>query len=189
MQLLNSSKRYGLIALSLHWSVVGLVALAWSLGVLHDALPRGSARAVGLYIHMSAGLAIIALTVLRLLWRLADPSPPPEKTYFGEWAFAAWAGLGAKVAHFGLYVLLVAVPVAGIALQFARGDALPIFGLLEIASPWPADRAMTRNLKEIHEILAHTVVILAGLHAAAALVHHWVFKDRTLVRMLPGSRP
>ncbi len=189
MQLLNSSKRYGLIALSLHWSVVGLVALAWSLGVLHDALPRGPARAAGLYIHMSAGLAIMALTALRLLWRFADPSPPPEKTYFGEWAFAAWAGLGAKVAHFGLYVLLVAIPVVGIALQFARGDALPIFGLLEIASPWPADRATARNFKEIHEILAHGVIILAGLHAAAALVHHWVFKDRTLVRMLPGSRP
>jgi cytochrome b561 len=188
MQLLNSSRRYGLVAQSLHWIVVALVVLAWSLGTLGDALPRGSARAVGLYIHISAGLAIIALTALRLLLRLADPPPSPEKTYLGEWASAAWVELGAKLAHLGLYVLLVAVPVVGIALQFARGEALPIFGLLEIASPWPADRAFARNLKEIHEILAHGVMVLAGLHAAAALVHHWVFRDRTLVRMLPGSK-
>ena len=188
MQLLNSSRRYGLVAQSLHWIVVVLVVLAWSLGTLDDALPRGSARAVGLYIHISAGLAIIALTALRLLLRLADPPPPPEKTYVGERATAAWVELGAKLAHLGLYVLLVAVPVVGIALQFARGEALPIFGLLEIASPWPADRAFARNLKEIHEILAHGVMVLAGLHAAAALVHHWVFRDRTLVRMLPGSK-
>ena len=54
-------------------------------------------------------------------------------------------------------------------------------------SPWPADRAFARNLKGIHEWLAHGLMALAALHAAAALVHHWVFKDGTLARMLPGS--
>jgi cytochrome b561 len=85
-------------------------------------------------------------------------------------------------------LLLVAVPIAGIVLQFARGDSLSIFGIVDIASPWPArDRAFAEGVKEVHELLAHSLLAVAGLHAVAALVHHWVFGDRTLVRMLPGS--
>jgi cytochrome b561 len=93
----------------------------------------------------------------------------------------------ARVAHYALYALLVAVPIAGIVVQFARGDALPVFGVFEISSPWLVDRAFARSVKEVHEVLANALVIFAGLHAGAALVHHWVFRDRTLVRMLPGS--
>jgi cytochrome b561 len=187
MQFFNSPTRYGVIALSLHWAAVVLVVLAWTLGVLGDELPKGSSRDMELYIHILAGLSIIAITILRLLWRLVDPSPPPEKTLFGEWAFAGWMGLGAKLAHLGLYALLLLVPVTGIVLQFARGDSLPIFGIVEIASPWPLDKAFAESVNEVHELLSHGLMALAGLHAAAALVHHWVFGDRTLVRILPGS--
>jgi cytochrome b561 len=188
MQLFNSATRYGVIVQSLHWTAVALVLLAWTLGMLGDELPRGPSRALGLFIHTTAGLLVIALTILRLLWRLVDPSPPAERTYFGEWLFADWTGLGAKLAHLALYVLLVAVPIAGIILQFARGDSLPIFGIAEIASPWVKDRAFAESVGEIHELLAHGLIAVAGFHAAAALIHHWVFADRTLVRMLPGSK-
>jgi cytochrome b561 len=187
MQIFNSPRRYGAVAQSLHWSAVALVILAWVLGISGDLLPKGPARAAGLYVHISAGLLVILLTLMRLLWRVADPSPPAEKTEFGDWSFAGWIGLGARLAHLGLYVLLVAVPIVGIAAQFARGNGLPVFGLFEIASPWAADRAFAHNLTEIHELLAHGLLALAGLHAAAALVHHWVFGDRTLARMLPGT--
>lgn len=187
MQIFNSPTRYGAVAQSLHWLAVALVILAWVLGISGDLLPKGPAREAGLYIHVIAGMLVIVLTVVRLLYRTADPSPPAEHTEFGDWSFAGWMGLGAKLAHLGLYLLLVAVPVVGIAVQFARGDALPVFGLFDIASPWPADRAFARNLKGIHELLAHGLLALAAMHAAAALVHHWVFGDRTLTRMLPGS--
>ena len=78
----------------------------------------------------------------------------------------------------------MAVPIAGIVLQFARGDALSIFGIADIASPWITDRAFARSVKEVHEILAHTLMIVAGFHAAA-LFHHWVLRARTLAKMLP----
>lgn len=186
MQLLNSPARYGAISQSLHWSVVLLVALAWILGLIGDELPKGAAEASALFVHISAGLLVIFLTVLRLFWRIADRPPQPEHTEFGAWAFAGWIGLGAKLAHLGLYLLLVAVPLLGIAVQFARGKGLPVLGLFEVASPWPADRAFARSLKGMHELAAHGLMAVAGLHAAAALVHHWVFGDRTLTRMLPG---
>jgi cytochrome b561 len=186
MQLFNSPTRYGAIAVGLHWSAVALVVLAWTLGIFGDELPKGAARALGLQVHMFAGLLIVVVTFFRLLLRQLDPSPTPEPTKFGAWLFADWISVVAKLAHAGLYLLMIAVPVAGIVLQFARGDSLDIFGLAEIASPWVKDRAFAKQVEEVHELLAHALISLAGFHAAAALVHHWVFGDRTLSRMLPS---
>ena len=135
-----------------------------------------------MFVHISAGLAIFAMLAARILWRTVDKPPAPEPARFGPWLDRL-----AALAHLALYALLVAVPVAGIVLQFARGDALPLFGLGEIASPWIKDRAFAHSVKEVHEVLAHALVILAALHAAAALIHHWFLGDRTLVRMLPFS--
>ena len=99
----------------------------------------------------------------------------------------AWLDRAARFAHYALYALLLAAPISGIVLQFARGNALPVFGLFEISSPWPADRQFARSAKELHELLSNALVLLAAMHAGAALFHHWVLRDRTLVRMLPGS--
>ena len=182
MRFRNSPDGYGAIPQALHWLTVGLVVLAWATGEFDDALPKGAARATGLLVHESAGLAILGILVVRLLWRLADPPPPPEPTVLGKWLDRA--GL---LAHYALYALLIAAPVADIVLQFARGEPLQLFGLFEIASPWTANRPFARATKEVHEVLANGLVVFAGVHAAAALVHHWFFRDRTLVRMLPGS--
>jgi cytochrome b561 len=182
MRLLNSTDHYGLVAQALHWLTAALVMIGWTLGTLGDDLPEGAARATGLFVHISAGLAIIAIVVLRLLWRIGNPAPEVERTVLGEWLDRA-----ARLAHYGMYALLAIVPIAGIVVQFARGDALPVFGVIEIASPWYADRAFAGTAKEVHEVLANVLVIVAAFHAVAALVHHWVFRDRTLLRMLPGS--
>lgn len=185
MRLRNSAEGYGAVSQVMHWITVVLVILAWLLGQFDDVFPKGAARAAALFVHNSAGLAVVSILVLRLFWRLANPPPPPEHTIFG-----AWVDRLGRLTHYVLYALLIAAPITGILLQFARGDALPIFGLTEIPSPWSADRAFARNIKEIHELMANALVILAALHAAAALVHHWVLRDRTLVRMLPGfGRP
>jgi cytochrome b561 len=94
---------------------------------------------------------------------------------------------GPPLMHYVLYGLLIAAPVSGIILQFARGDSLPLFGLTEIASPWAPDRALARSVKEVHEVTANALVIIAAFHATAALLHHWVLRDRTLMRMLPPT--
>lgn len=182
MQVFNSSQRYGAVVQLLHWSTAVFVVIAWLLGTFGDDLPKGVARNAGLFIHISAGLAILAVVAVRILWRLIDPPPQPEATPFGVWLDRA-----GRFAHVALYVLLVAVPVIGIVTQFARGQPLPLFGLAEIASPWPADRAFARSVKEVHEFLANGLTAVAAVHAGAALLHHWVFRDRTLKRMLPGA--
>jgi cytochrome b561 len=188
MQMNNPINRYGAAPRLLHWLTVILVMLAWTLGTFGDDLPKGAARDTGLFVHISAGLVILMALVLRLVWRAAEPPPPPEPNEFGRW-LGAFADPAARLAHYTLYALLIAVPIAGIAAQFARGNALPLFGIAEIASPWIRDRAFADNVTEIHEILANVLVIVAGFHAAAALVHHFVFRDNTLIRMLPGGKP
>jgi cytochrome b561 len=188
MQMNNPINRYGAAPRLLHWLTVILVMLAWTLGTFGDDLPKGAARDTGLFVHISAGLVILMALVLRLVWRAAEPPPPPEPNEFGRW-LGAFADPAARLAHYTLYALLIAVPIAGIAAQFARGNALPLFGIAEIASPWVRDRAFAHNVTEIHEILANALVIVAGFHAAAALVHHFVFRDNTLIRMLPGGKP
>jgi cytochrome b561 len=183
MQWRNSTRGYGAIPQVMHWITVALVILAWFLGQFDDIFPKGPARAAALFVHISAGLSVAGLVVLRLCWRLADVPPPLERTVLG-----AWLDHTARLAHYALYALLIAVPLSGIALQFVRGDALPLFGLAEIASPLGgADRALRRTVKEVHEVAANALIILAMLHAAAALMHHWLLRDRTLVRMLPGG--
>lgn len=183
MRLRNSGEGYGAVSQMMHWFTVALVILAWLLGQFDDVFPKGAARAAGLFVHVSAGLAVIGILLLRLLWRFADPPPPIEQTIFGEWLDRA-----GRLVHYVLYALLVVVPISGIVLQFARGDSLPLFGLTEIVSPWTRDRALARSVKEIHEVTANALVILAAFHAAAAFVHHWVLRDRTLLRMLPHFR-
>lgn len=178
MQIFNTPQRYGAVAQCLHWSTAVFVVLAWVLGQTVDDLPK----AFGLFSHISAGLAVLAIVVVRLMWRLVDAPPKAEVTPFGIWLDRA-----GRAAHVLLYALLIAVPIVGIVTQFGRGNALPLFGFGEIASPWPADRAFARSVKEVHETLANALLIVAGLHAAAALGHHWLLRDRTLVRMLPGS--
>ena len=85
MQLRNSAQRYGAVPKLLHWPPVILVALAWSLGTFGDDLPRGAAQSAGLFIHISTGLRIFALLVIRLIRRAFDPTPPPEATPLGTW--------------------------------------------------------------------------------------------------------
>jgi cytochrome b561 len=182
MQIRNSPEGYGAVAMALHWAVVVLLLCAWLTGQFGDALPRGPQREAGELTHLFLGLSILALAAARLCWRLADP-PPPEESTVGRWSERA-----ARAMQYVMYALLIAVPIAGIAVQFARGHGLPVFGLFEIASPWAADRNFARDVREVHEMLANAFLILAGLHAAAALLHHYLLRDRTLARMLPWSR-
>jgi cytochrome b561 len=182
MQLTNSKIGYGAIPQLIHWLTALFVIAGWLLGQFGDALPRGSARALGLSSHITLGQCIFALVLVRVIWRVANPPPPPETTPLGK-----LLELAAKVSHFALYALLLAIPVLGIIVQLKRGHSLPVFGVWDFASPWPADRETARSVLRIHYYLANALLILVGIHACAALTHHWIWYDRTLRRMLPGA--
>jgi cytochrome b561 len=158
------------------------VIVGWLLGQFLDVFPKGPPRALALLTHMTLGECVMVFLVARLIWRFVNPPPPVEPTQFGR-----SLEIASRVSHWTLYALLVAVPFVGIVVTLKRGAALPIFGLWDVASPWPADRTTARSALGAHEVLANAFIILAGTRAGEALLHHYAFWDRTLARMLPGS--
>ena len=86
MQVRNSAQHYGAVAVTLHWLVLALVLCSWLTGQFGDLLPRGPQREAGLFVHVTLGLAILTFAIARLLWRMADPPPAPEKSALGRWA-------------------------------------------------------------------------------------------------------
>ena len=181
---------YGPTSRLLHWVTVFLVSLAWALGMFGESLfgegekVLKGADSATLQIHMWAGLAILLITAFRFPWRMTNPPPPPEANEFSQW-LVGWTDPAARVTHYVLYLLLFAVPVVGLLLQFSRGHTLSLFGLTQITAPLWLDRGLAHRLEELHEVLANVLVVLALFHAGAAIVHHVVFQDNTLLRMAP----
>ena len=178
----NTRDSYGAVAKALHWLSALLILGGWLLGQTLDWFPRTMEGGLKLA-HMWSGLGVIALLAARVAWRWQGKQPDAIPS-----ALDPWLARAAKAGHLTLYALLLAVPVAGIVLSFARGEPLSLFGLYEIASPWARDRAFARNAREVHELLANAILLVAALHAAAALMHHYLLGDSTLSRMLPGRR-
>lgn len=176
-----TDERYDGITIALHWLLAILVVATYALGLLREELPRGEPRTLVLMLHTSIGLTVIAGTVLRMIWR-GFRRPLPEVPG------PAGLALAAKLAHIALYFAVLAVPVLGVASMWAKGRGIPVFGLTELASPWPADRALGKSLDKLHEAGAHLLVALAGAHAVAALAHHVLLRDNVLMRMLPRAR-
>jgi cytochrome b561 len=177
----NTQDGYGAVAKALHWLSALLILGAWLLGQTLDWFPKSMEEGLQLA-HVWSGLGVLTLLAARLAWRFSGPMPDPIPSALDPWlARAATAG------HLLLYGLLLAVPVAGIVLCFARGEPLSLFGLVEIASPWARDRAFARSVREVHELLANAILLAAALHAAAALAHHYLLGDATLRRMLPQA--
>jgi len=162
-----------------HWLTlalfVALFAIAWSIDDLPQAM-RGSA----LQLHKSFGITVLALTILRLIWRFAAgvPAMPAD--------LPAWQKLGARASHVALYVLLLAQPLVGWLWSSAGTKPIDFFFLVRL--PWliGPDKSLSRTLGNLHGLIAYALLVVIGLHAAAALYHHFVRKDRVLVGMLRG---
>lgn len=175
-------ERYGAVAQCLHWAMALLifanVALAW---IMED-LPLGPGKADLYNLHKSIGLSLLALAALRVLWRVLRPPPALPPT------MAAWEIKLSKAAHHLLYLLLFAVPLAGLLIAFASAFPTVIYGLFVLPSPLAPDEAVADFAEALHETLVKGLILLVGLHLAAVLKHHVLDRDEVLWRMLPGGR-
>lgn len=177
-----SSTSYRPVQKSLHWLIFLLVLVCYALTYNDLFFPREDpGRAYAWWIHISLGLLLLALVALRIVTRLALGAPPLPFTMTRLEAFLAHA------AHLLLYALLIAIPVLGVVLTWLRGDALSFFSLFTIPSPIAPDRDLAHLVKNLHELCAYGILTVAGLHAAAALWHHFIRRDNVLTRMLPGD--
>ena len=170
--------RHDAITLGLHWLIALLIAAAYAASALVE--DRGGKWALTL--HGSLGLAVFGLSLVRILWRglARHPAPVPMP----EWMVRA-----AHFAHVALYALMVLAPLLGLLTVWARGEGFSLFWLLDLPSPLAANRSWREVLGGAHELAANGLVILAGAHAAAAIFHQFVLKDRLLERMTPNKDP
>ena len=173
--------RYGAVAIALHWLLAAALAGSLVLGVYMVDLPF-SPRRLKLYnAHKWAGVAILALSLFRLLWRLRQ-RPPPEPP------MPCWQAFAARTTHVAMYLLFFAVPLAGWAYSSAAGFPIVVFGILPLPDFVAADAALAKALKPWHGRLAWALAVLVGVHVAAALKHHFVDRDDLLLRMWPERR-
>lgn len=176
----GSTRRHDALSMALHWSVALAVVLTYGSGLLRESVPRGPSRDFILLLHMSFGLLVIAGAVLRIAWHAG-------RSGFGalQPVSASWA---ARLAHLALYAGILAVPLAGLVMIWTKGQAAPFFGMVDVPQLLPTNRTVSKVLEEVHEVMAHGLVALVGLHAVAALYHHYVLKDGVLAGMLPRVR-
>jgi cytochrome b561 len=178
-----ATERFGAVAQALHWATAVAVLAAFLYGPggsetrIYDA-SRDTAR----QIHETLGMTVLALTVLRLCWRMAIKRPAAQP-------YARWMELTSRFVQATLYVLLLAVPLTAIAGAWLEGHPVGLLGGLQIHPPFAPQHAAGATIAEIHTWLGDAILWVAGLHAAAAIFHSLILRDGVLRSMLPGWLP
>lgn len=162
--------------IALHWLTAALVIALWFLGQTIDWFPKGNPRAIARSTHIALGLGLAVVLVRRIWWRLGGGVYLPQEGGSLLDTIASWT-------HKILYLLLVGTALLGIANAWIRGDTL--FTVVKIPALAPGNTALRKLVEDWHSWAADILLIVAGLHATAGLLHHYVLRDGILRRMLP----
>lgn len=178
MQWRNTSARYGLVSVLLHWlvalAVFGLFGLGfWMVGLSYYDPWRQSAPDL----HKSIGIVLFAVMLLRVLWRVLNPTPAALSSH------GPLTRLASKLGHGALYLGLFGVMISGYLISTADGRGIDVFGLFSVPAALTGIPQQEDIAGAIHEYLAWSLVIFAVLHGLAALKHHFIDRDSTLLRM------
>jgi cytochrome b561 len=177
---LNSQKAYGIIAQALHWCVALLIFVQLPLGIYAAHLPVSMARLQWLSYHKSLGLTILALALLRLVWRWIDAPPPLPGT------MPLWERRAALAAHRALYVIPVLAMLAGWLYASAAGLSVNWFGLILIPDLIAKNSGIAPLFRELHHGLVGLLVVVVVVHIGAAARHAFALRDNVAQRMLPA---
>lgn len=168
------SERYGVTAQLLHWATLALVVAQPLLAELAEEAGRGGEAYAA---HRSVGITLLALTLLRIAWRSVRPPPAPPP-------MPRWQRLAAVWTHWGMYLLLLAIPVSGWLMSSTSGDGVAWLGL-DLPALAARDEDAAEALEDVHETLFQLLLALVALHVAAAMKHQFVDRDGLIGRMLP----
>jgi cytochrome b561 len=175
-------QRYSTTAIALHWLIAVLIIGTFTLGLVMTDIPGLTPTKLRYFSwHKWAGITVLLLAALRLLWRLTRRAPAYPAT------MPAWQQRAAHLLHGLLYVLIFAVPLSGYFYTLAAGVPVVWFGLFKLPVLIEADPVLKVTLKAVHYWLNMLMAGLVGLHVAAALKHLLVDRDGITQRMLPIS--
>ncbi|WP_419656502.1 cytochrome b561 [Desulfosarcina variabilis str. Montpellier] len=178
--LINTRDSFGLITRILHWLIAALVIGNLIGGAVLSLFESGGLRTFTLSAHKSTGVIILLLMTGRLIWRLYN-SQPRDLGNIPALNFIAY------VLHIWLYVLLFLQPLSGILMSQAYGYPVIVFGLFKLPSLIWNSPALGAIFGEVHTVASVVLILTIAIHIAAALKHHFVDRDNTLMRMLKGK--
>ncbi|MDO9217871.1 MAG: cytochrome b [Lacisediminimonas sp.] len=183
MSIQKMADRYHLASISLHWLMLALFVAVYASIELRVLFDKGTAlRDTMKNLHFMFGLLMFILVWLRIALRIKYPAPRTEP------APPKWQEVAARLAHLALYVIMIGMPLAGWLMLSASGKPIPFFGL-ELPALIGVNKPLAGQIKEVHELVGTIGYFLIGAHAAAALFHHYIQRDATLLRMLPMRKP
>lgn len=177
----KSAAGYGPFGKLLHWLVFALLVAQYALGWTMPDVHRGTKPDGLIAWHLGVGAVIVAVIVIRLIWRFSYPVPlETENT-------PPWQNLVARATHWLLYLGLVVLVLLGWANASARGFPITLFGIVPLPPLAPVGSRIGMEAGDIHIFVGWCLLALIGLHVAAALYHRIILRDRVLQRMLPGD--
>lgn len=172
---------YGNFAKLLHWSIATILVAQFALGWLMPAVRRGMEPGAGMHTHMSIGIVVLALIAVRLLWRLSHPVAPAAE-------LPRWQRVASEAVHWLLYLLVFVTTLSGWSYASARGWSLTFFGLFPLPALVAQGSAVGRAIGGIHESIVWVLLGVIAIHAVAALLHAFVYRDQLMQRMLFAAR-
>jgi cytochrome b561 len=178
---MSQAARYSTTAIALHWLLALMILGSLGVGLYMTSLPFSPTRLKLYNWHKWAGVTILLLSALRLLWRLTHRPP-------ADLPMPAWQQRAAHGAHMALYALFFAVPLAGWAYSSAAGFPIVLYGVLPLPDFVAPDRAFAETLKALHKWLAYGLAAVVAVHIAGAFKHQLIDRDGLLLRMLPARR-
>ncbi|RTL50097.1 MAG: cytochrome b [Bradyrhizobiaceae bacterium] len=173
------ARSYGATAKTLHWLIVALLIMQYLIGWLMPDVhggPLGTAMAL----HISFGILILALIVFRFVWRQTHPVAQ-------DTSLTAWQRNLSELVHWLLYALVLATTLSGWLFASARGWTVSLFFAIPLPMLTSQSPALIHRIDGLHQIMEWALLVVIGVHVAAALMHLLVYKDRVLQRMLPGE--
>lgn len=179
---ITAQARYTRTAITLHWLIFVLLIVQFILGWTMPHIGRNTPVTTLISLHFSFGVLILALIVVRLAWRITHGKPPQDASV------PRWQAQLAEVVQWLLYLLLLVVPLLGWINASFRGMPITFFGLFPVPPLLATHAPGWSWTGDIHiDIAEYGILILAGLHIAAALYHRFICRDQVLQRMLPGA--
>lgn len=179
-------RRYTGVAISLHWLLALSLVGIFSVGFYMSGLPFSPQRLKLYNWHKWAGVTILILSAIRLVWRLTHKPPAlPQAVTLG---MPSWQLQAYHATHVLMYALFFIVPLVGWAYSSAAGFPIVLFGVLPLPDFVSASKPLAEMIKPWHQITAYSLAALVLLHVAAAIKHHFIDKDGLLLRMMPSKR-
>lgn len=180
----DSKNNFGIISILFHWLSAVLTLFLFGVGYYLTSYGYYSPDYLKIaHLHYALGIVLFGLIVIRLVWRLSSKTPATLVNSFA-------AKIGIAFSKLVLYVALFAILISGYFICTSEGQSIDVFGLFQMPSITTLELEQLNLAGLTHKYVAWGLMVLVVIHAGAALVHHFVIRDRTLVRMLkPGSDP